>query len=228
LNLTLKLLAEPVSIGGIAGTTAKYSGIIRWETLGDDGSIIQFRTHGLLVPELDCRLFSPQTYLHGNEDLGLPKITSEQLAITCDGMNWQKDGKTVMQIKYDSRTFLPRLAVFHAGTGESTLACMAGCVTRETNQNLSGQRRGKLQWHIKLGHLGFAHVTKLGKVASLIGLHLVSSLKVINPLLIVQLVILPDKTGNPLDTNMLLWTNPRSVGSTKTRSTLGILSSWTT
>jgi hypothetical protein len=31
----------------------------------------------------------------------------------------------------------------------------------------------------------------------------------------VQLVILPDKIGNPLDTNMLLWTNPRSVGSTK-------------
>jgi hypothetical protein len=32
----------------------------------------------------------------------------------------------------------------------------------------------------------------------------------------VQLVILPDdKIGNPLDTNMLLWMNPRSVGSPK-------------
>jgi hypothetical protein len=49
---------------------------------------------------------------------------------------------------------------------------------------------------LKLGHLGFAHVTKLGKVSFLDRLPLVSSLKVINPL-IVQLVILPDKQRKP-------------------------------
>ena len=71
-------------------------------------------------------------------------------------------GQKLMTIPYDRQTFLPRMTLFRQGTTEKTLQALAGCVTSETNQNLSGFRRTWLQWHFKLGHLGFEHVQLLG------------------------------------------------------------------
>ena len=65
---TLTKLATPKSVGGIAGSLlVEYEGLLCWETLDDEGNILQFKTKGLLVPELPCRLFSPQSFLYSRQ-----------------------------------------------------------------------------------------------------------------------------------------------------------------
>ena len=68
----------------------------------------------------------------------------------------------MLTLPYDSSTFLPRLTLFQKGTGQKVLKAMAGTVTQETNQNLTPLRKLWLQWHFKIGHLGFEHVRWLG------------------------------------------------------------------
>ena len=66
-----------------------------------------------------------------------------------------------MKIDLDS-SFLPSIPIFRSGTVTKTLKALAGSVLEETNQNLSHKKRTWLQWHFKLGHLGFSHLQVLG------------------------------------------------------------------
>lgn len=65
---SLVKLAKPKTIGGIAGDTkVQCEGMVSWETLGDDGNIVVFRTKALHAPQLPCRLFSPQSFLTSSQ-----------------------------------------------------------------------------------------------------------------------------------------------------------------
>ena len=68
---------------------------------------------------------------------------------------------------YDNQTFLPKLTLFQDGTADKVLHAMAGIVTEETNQNLTPLSKLWLQWHFKLGHLGFKHVKWLAEQGAL-------------------------------------------------------------
>jgi hypothetical protein len=114
-----------------------------------------------------------------------------------------------MQVKYDSRTFLPRLNVFHAGTGEDPLS-LHGRMCHQGN--VSPDNGVEAQWHIKLGHLGFAHVTKLGQVAIFGPLGFKSESDQSLPHV---LVILPDKSRKPSGHKHVTVDESRSVGSPK-------------
>ena len=65
---TLKKLENSTALGGIAGDLkVEYESELCWETLNDQGDIIQFKGTGYLVPGLPTRLFSPQSFLHESE-----------------------------------------------------------------------------------------------------------------------------------------------------------------
>jgi hypothetical protein len=61
---------------------------------------------------------------------------------------------------YDA-SFLPRITLFREGKAQPTLKAMTN-VVNNSNKNLTAYQKIWMQWHIKLGHLGFAHVQKLG------------------------------------------------------------------
>ena len=133
---TLKLLDKPTRIGGIAGDIpVKYEGQVRWETLGDDGSIIEFHTTALFAPGLPSRLFSPQSFLAESQ------LVEDHFRVFHDRTEWHANGKKRCTIPYDKRTFLPKIVLFQEGSTSRTLQAMAGCVSAETNQNLSTSKR---------------------------------------------------------------------------------------
>ena len=154
---SLKPLNTPIKIGGIAGDLpVTHEGTLQWETLGDDGSIVDFKTQGLLVPALPTRLFSPQSYLRDHQRL------EDHFRVFHNRTEWHERERKLCTVSHCPRTFLPKIVLFRAGSTVKTLEAMAGCVTSETNQNLTPARKHWLRWHFKLGHLGFKMVRELG------------------------------------------------------------------
>ena len=159
---TMRKLPHPTSLGGIAGDLkVEYEGDLCWETLNDKGDIIQFRSTGYLVPGLPSRLFSPQSFLSDSQRL------EDHFRVWHDRTEWWMGNQKVMTMAYDSLTFLPRLTLFQDGTADKVLHAMAGIVSEETNQNLTPLSKLWLQWHFKLGHLGFKHVRWLAENGAL-------------------------------------------------------------
>ena len=154
---TLRRLPEPIYMGGIAGNLkVEYEGIIKWDTLDDHGRVLSFHTKGYYAPGLPSRLFSPQSFLSGGQRL------DDFFQVHHDRTEWHIGGKKRCTIPYDKRSFLPKMILFRDGTVTKTLEAMAGCITAETNQNLSTFKRHWLRWHFKLGHLSFKLVRELG------------------------------------------------------------------
>ena len=153
---SLRRLPEPRMVGGIAGSlTAEYEGMLCWETVDDHSNIITFRTKGLLVKGLPCRLFSPQSFLCDSQRL------DDHFKVFGNRSEWHMCGRKLLTLEYDS-SFLPRMTMFRAGTALKSLEALNAGVISETNQNLSPWQRIWLLWHHRLGHPGFALVRALG------------------------------------------------------------------
>ena len=69
-------------------------------------------------------------------------------------------GQWIMTMGFDS-SFLPRITLFKRGTAMSSLKAMSSVLSHD-NENLAPLQKIWLRWHIKLGHLAFAHVQRLG------------------------------------------------------------------
>jgi GAG-pre-integrase domain len=68
-----------------------------------------------------------------------------------------------VSVYYDAQTHLPRIHAYKNALSSANALSLQGCVTEETNQNLSPQQKILLKWHFRLGHLGFATVQWLGR-----------------------------------------------------------------
>jgi len=153
---TLQKLPEPKQLGGIAGgIEVQYEGMLTWETLDLEGNKAVFKTRALLAPSLPCRLFSPQSFLSGTQNI------DDHFPVYGNRSEWHMHGRKLITMDYD-RSFLPRMTLFKAGTTEHMLQALNGNVMAETNQNISPLKRIWLQWHQKLGHPGFYLVQQLG------------------------------------------------------------------
>ena len=153
---TLRKLDKPISLGGIAGALpVTHSGMVHWETVDDHGDIVEFKTEAFYHPDLPGRLFSPQVYLDRHK-----KGQDEEFSIQGGQSVWRVNGKTKITVPYDG-SFLPRITLFHAGKATQTLSALQS-VIQESNQNMTPLQKVWMRWHIKLGHLSFAHVLKLG------------------------------------------------------------------
>ena len=69
-------------------------------------------------------------------------------------------GQRIMTMGFDS-SFLPRITLFKRGTAMSNLKAISSVLSHD-NENLTPLQKIWLRWHIKLGHLAFAHVQRLG------------------------------------------------------------------
>lgn len=152
---TLRKLDKPTQIGGIAGDIPIHcKGVLKWETLDDHGQVTEFRATGFLAPGPPTRPFSPQSF---SDECDLEE---DHFQAFHDRTEWHMNGRKRCTIPCDGSTFLPKIVLFRDGSTERTLKAMAGCISAETNQNLTLLKRH--WWHFKLGHVGFKPVHDLG------------------------------------------------------------------
>ena len=182
---TLRELDKPAPFDGIGGTThATHIGLARYETFDDLGNIAVLEHEMFYLPGLRCRLFSPQFFKSqtrnrqsggGDDgvadgvapfkvqingvtlpDKGPPLITYHDSSVLC-----LANGQTIT-FSHDRSNGLPLLHCFKdALASAKTLA--QTCVTDELNQNLTNLQKALLQWHFRLGHMGFKWLQWLGR-----------------------------------------------------------------
>jgi hypothetical protein len=141
---------------GIAGSLpVTHAGRVHWETVDDFGELIEFETEAFYHPATPGRLFSPQSYLRREQ-----RGKATELAIQGEASIWRVNMKYQFTVRY-SKSFLPRITLFHAGKAVPTLMALQSVIQHE-NMNMSPLQKIWMRWHIRLGHLSFSHVKKLG------------------------------------------------------------------
>ena len=156
---SLKELEIPVYMDGIAGQlAATHEGLLHYEFLSDNGNKEILEDQGYLMPELPCRLFSPQSYM-GNIAVELDDPDTINMTIYHNRALLQLKSGNKVTIPYDPSTHLPVMSTYSDLEGEAKkLSGYKGCLTDETNQNLTEPQKTLLRWHYRLGHLGMKTV----------------------------------------------------------------------
>ncbi len=168
---TLKPLKSQMHFEGIAGNlSATHQGLSRLETFDDDGKLTIVEHTALYVPGLKCRLFSPQSYLQelhfkggGGKKTGVENGVTRMMKVFWDRTILPTaDGKGTITFPHDKVTRLPRLSCFKNALAASKTLALAS-VTDESNQNLTRLQKTLLQWHFRLGHMGFQWLQWIGR-----------------------------------------------------------------
>ena len=109
------------------------------------------------MPNLKCRLLSPQSYI---EHLG---CTRAKFSCMLHRGEFTWGNGVSLPIPYDKNTFLPTLRGYTDAISTATTLGLSGCVTEEVNQNLTAKAKLLLRFHYKLGHISFKVVQWLGR-----------------------------------------------------------------
>jgi len=155
---TLRALARPITLGGIAGgLQVREQGLVHWEFINDFGVVEALETKAFLQEDLPCRLLSPQAFLrHSSQTVG------DSFQFFHDRAELHLRNSRQLTFHYDS-SFLPRITLFSRGTAASSLLALYSSLVGDSNKNLTPQTKHWLRWHYKLGHLAFEHVRLLGR-----------------------------------------------------------------
>jgi hypothetical protein len=133
--------------GIVSGLQVKQKGRVRYELLTDDGEIHVLETTAYYMPDLRCRLFSPQA--HFQELFQSGQDPNERSGITIKRnrgtINWANRMSTTLD--FCENTFLPRLRVYKNALDSAKDLALKGCVTDEVNQNLTQIQKVALRLH---------------------------------------------------------------------------------
>jgi hypothetical protein len=148
---------------GIAGgLTVRQKGRVKYEVLTDDSDVHVIETSAYYMPDLPCRLFSPQS--HFQELFINGKDNHEKSGFTIKRnrgvLTWETGRETTIELC--ETTHLPQIRVFRNALESAKALALKGCVTDEVNQNLTGAQKLALRYHFRLGHIAFNHVQWLG------------------------------------------------------------------
>jgi hypothetical protein len=161
---TLAELDKPFEMEGIAGgLTVRQRGRVRYEVLTDTGEVHVIETTAYYMPDLPCRLFSPQS--HFQELFVHGKDVRERCGFTIKRnrgvLTWESGNETTVELC--EITHLPQVRVFRNALDSAKVLALKGCVTEEVNQNLTHAQKLALRLHFRLGHIAFNHVQWLGR-----------------------------------------------------------------
>jgi len=157
---TLVKLDEPKPMDGVGGTMfATHVGQVRYEALDDSGQIQGLEGFAFYVPGMDCRLFGVQDWLMQKVAAGLKGY---RYHVTSENSKLHLGSNCTITIPHDYLTRLPILRCFSNVMQVAESMAMA-CVTDEFNQNLTQLQKSLLQWHWKLGHVGFQQLQWIGR-----------------------------------------------------------------
>jgi hypothetical protein len=149
---------------GIAGgLQIRQIGRVRYELLTDNGNVHTLETTAYFMPDLPCRLFSPQAHFQEQFKSGMDPRESSDLSIKRNRgvITWENGSKTTLS--FCETTHLPRLRVYRNALDSAKALALKGCVTDEVNQNLTTKQKLALRFHFRLGHIAFQHVQWLGR-----------------------------------------------------------------
>ena len=164
-------LDKPVFMDGIAGgLQITQHGTVRYEVLDDKGELQVLQTDAYYIPLLKCRLFSPHTYFRQLYQSGEDPDEKASMSVKHGGTTFSWPNGAVMTVQYDTTTHLPRVRAYKDALSTAGALAMGGCVSDESNQNLTSAQKLLLRWHFRLGHIGFAAVQWLGRKGYL-GMH---------------------------------------------------------
>jgi hypothetical protein len=161
---TLVTLDQPLEMEGIAGgLLIRQKGRVRYELLTDDGEVHVLETTAYHMPDLPCRLFSPQAHFKEQFQIGKDPRESSHLSITRNRgvITWENRKQTTLS--FCDTTHLPRIRVYRNALDDAKALALKGCVTDEVNQNLTSTQKLLLRFHFRLGHIAFQHVQWLGR-----------------------------------------------------------------
>ena len=165
---SLQDLSSPARMDGIAGgLDILQEGMVRCEVLDNNGDVQVITASACFVPDLPCRLFSPQAYMDELHSSGLDP--EEKACIQANrnrfAFRWPNGVETSVQCC--RTTFLPKIRACTNALDSANMLALKGCVTAETNQNLTSASKHLLRWHFRLGHVGFKLVKWLGRIGAL-------------------------------------------------------------
>lgn len=159
---TLRKLPRPLEMEGISGgLKVEWIGQARFEVQTTAGEIRVITTKAYYIPELRCRLFSPQAYL---KELADPQDRNEFVLRMKHGVFRFADGQEIIA-PYDPISSLPRFRAYHSALDSAKALAMKGCVTNEVNQNLTKRQKVLLRLHHRLGHINFTRILFLARRA---------------------------------------------------------------
>jgi hypothetical protein len=124
--------------------------------------INQWNTNNDVIPNLRCRLFSPQAYFWQLKQDGTDPEEKCCMLVKHNKTILSLANGAQVSVYYDDHTHLPRIHAYKHAVTSANMLSLQGCVTEEINQNLTPQQKILLKWHFRLGHLGFATVQWLG------------------------------------------------------------------
>jgi hypothetical protein len=156
---TLQELSQPFALDGIAGSIkGTHLGKCRYEVLSDDGSIAVLETHAYYAPGMNATLFSPQHYFLQQHTNGYKNY---KMTVDHNKSIFHLGSKTVT-IQHDPTFRLPIMRCYKDVMTTAETLDMT-CVTDEFNQNLTTLQKILLQWHWRLGHVGFQKLQWIGR-----------------------------------------------------------------
>lgn len=104
-------LDEVIPMTGIAGgIEIKRKGRLHYELLDDAGELQTIETDGYYMPELQCRLFSPQAYFKALKDEGKDPRERSGISVKARGCYPALQNGSRTSVQYDQRSALPTLS----------------------------------------------------------------------------------------------------------------------
>jgi hypothetical protein len=149
---SIRDLDTPLEMEGIAGgLEIRQMGRVRYELLTDGGDVHVLETSAYLIPELPCRLFSPQAYFQEQFHLGLDPRESATFSIkrNISVLTWED--RSVTTVQFCNTMHLPRLRVYRNALDSAKALALKGCVTDEVNQNLTSIQKLALRFSFSVG-----------------------------------------------------------------------------
>jgi len=149
---SLKLFEKPPVLTGISGSLEiKGQGDIKFQVVMDSGTVKEITTQAYWIPEMKCRLFSPQSFFDDNEG----HSTGDYRFVVEGGSSCFKFGEGLdnqLTLEMDSKTKLHQFKAYNSVLTEENAQILKACVEDNSNKNLTLSQKLWFKLHCKLGH----------------------------------------------------------------------------
>ena len=155
---TLTNLPKPIFMEGVGGgVQITQEGILRYNTIDDDGHPLLLRVPGFYAPHLKQCLFSPQTLFMTSEKQASLSLSGSSAVL-------QFPNKATLTLHLDLQSRLFYIPCFH-DVQEAANELLANLqLTQDSNSNLTRGQKQLLRFHHALCHIGFSTIRKIGKL----------------------------------------------------------------
>jgi len=160
---SLKLFDRPPVLTGISGTVEiKGQGEIKVQVVMDSRAVKEIATQAYWIPDMKCRLFSPQSFFQDGErgsDRGYQFMVGRDSSCFKFGEGLENQ----LTLQMDPQTKLHQFKAYKSMLTATNAHILKACVEDDDNKNLSRSQKLWFKLHCKLGHHSFKQVQYLAR-----------------------------------------------------------------